>query len=39
VLLITHRLHLLEPQDDTLALEAGRIVARGKAQEVLRDWL
>jgi ATP-binding cassette, subfamily C, bacterial CydC len=39
VLLITHRLNILESDEDTLALEAGRVVARGKAGSVLRDWL
>ncbi len=39
VLLITHRLHILEPTDDAIALEAGRVVARGKAGALLRGRL
>ena len=39
VLLITHRLQVLQATDATVALDNGRIVARGQAREVLRHRL
>ncbi len=37
LLVITHRLHGLEGMDEIIVLEAGRVVARGRHEELLRQ--
>jgi ATP-binding cassette, subfamily C, bacterial CydC len=39
VLLITHRLNIVKPDDQMIALEDGQVKARGLAKEVLKNWL